>query len=178
LWQENAQKPDKEIQQGLMVGLQEALAVWDDSRSREGQALQNDLEEKWKALIGLLQSIESLVEDNVETRFQVVQERMESLLVKFSVEVDETRMLQELALISDRMDVSEELTRLRAHFREFSRVLGIQGDMGRRLDFLLQECFREINTCGTKAQNHEISAKVVEFKTGLEKLREQIQNFE
>jgi uncharacterized protein (TIGR00255 family) len=87
-------------------------------------------------------------------------------------------MLQELALLADKLDVSEELTRLKTHLDTLAGHVQAEDAGGRNLDFLLQECFREINTCGNKAQNTEVSRLVVDFKSELEKCREQVQNVE
>ena len=95
----------------------------------------------------------------------------------FNAEADDERMLREFVIFADRLDVTEELTRLDAHFSHF-RSLAAGNTPGRSLDFLMQEMFREINTLGNKAGTAEISPLVVEMKTGLEKVREQIQNIE
>ncbi len=100
------------------------------------------------------------------------------MLDAMGAEYSEDRMLQETVILTDRIDVSEELTRLAAHLSRIGKVLDKGGESGKRLDFLLQETFREINTCGNKAQNSEISSIVVDFKTELEKCREQVQNLE
>nr|BAD99033.1 hypothetical protein [Desulfovibrio vulgaris] [Nitratidesulfovibrio vulgaris str. 'Miyazaki F'] len=86
--------------------------------------------------------------------------------------------LQEITLLADKLDVSEELTRLRAHLDRLRELMDQGGDAGKRLDFTLQECFREINTCGNKIQDAQISRLVVDFKSELEKYREQVQNIE
>ncbi len=94
------------------------------------------------------------------------------------MDVEEDRLTQELAIMADRLDTSEELVRLNTHLKAMLEFLSSDGPVGRQLDFLCQECFREINTCGNKAQSGEVSALVVDFKTELERIREQIQNLE
>jgi uncharacterized protein (TIGR00255 family) len=87
-------------------------------------------------------------------------------------------MLQEVAYLTDKLDVSEELTRLDAHLERLAEVLAEKDEVGKKLDFLVQETFREINTCGNKAQDTEVSRLVVDFKAELERCREQVQNIE
>ena len=94
------------------------------------------------------------------------------------VEVDEERLAQEIVIFCDKIDISEELTRLNGHIDHFSHLLDSENAMGRKLDFLIQEMNREINTIGSKANNGEISKQVVEVKAILEKIREQTQNIE
>ena len=92
--------------------------------------------------------------------------------------VDENRLAQEVAIFADRCDVTEEIVRGRSHLKQFRHYMTLDDSIGRRLDFLTQEIFREMNTIGSKANDSDISAKVVEIKAELEKLREQIQNVE
>ncbi len=111
-------------------------------------------------------------------KFLALRTRLTAVLEKLGVEPAEERVLQEVAVLSDKLDLTEEMTRLGCHLDQIGVLLGQDGDVGKRLDFLLQEAFREINTCGNKAQNIDISRMVVEFKAELEKCREQVQNIE
>ena len=113
-----------------------------------------------------------------EERFALVRERLEEALKSLNKELDEGRYLQEIVIMADKLDVSEELTRLRAHLERLGELLRDGSDAGRKLDFTLQECFREINTCGNKIQDVAVSRMVVDFKNELEKCREQVQNLE
>ena len=88
------------------------------------------------------------------------------------------RIAQEIAMLAERSDVTEELTRLKSHVVQFRTALKAKGPVGKRLDFLLQEMGREVNTIGSKANDGEISIEVVELKSELEKIREQVQNIE
>lgn len=100
------------------------------------------------------------------------------MLERLGQELDENRFLQEVAYMADRLDVSEELTRLGAHMNRLREIVSQGGDVGRRLDFTLQECFREVTTCGNKIQDLQISRLIVDLKNELEKCREQVQNLE
>jgi uncharacterized protein (TIGR00255 family) len=94
------------------------------------------------------------------------------------VELDENRIRQEVVIFADKCDITEEIVRTRSHLAQFKHYLSVDDAVGRRLDFLLQEIHREINTMSAKASDSSISAKVVEIKAELEKLREQAQNVE
>ncbi|HKK32293.1 MAG TPA: YicC/YloC family endoribonuclease [Desulfomicrobiaceae bacterium] len=178
LWKELSDKPDPALAHSLQQGLADAMADWDGSRSREGNGLGTDLAQRLALMTGMLEEIRSLAPGTVEERFQTIQDRVAQLLERFQVEVDQERMLQELAVLADKLDVSEEITRLAIHLRELAKHLEKGGAVGRKLDFVLQECFREINTCGNKIQNIEVGKIVVAFKAELEKCREQVQNIE
>ena len=92
--------------------------------------------------------------------------------------VDEVRLVQEIALFAERTDVAEEATRLQAHLQAFRSFLAGSEPAGRRMDFLVQELHREVNTTGSKSQSTEISTRIVELKAELERIREQVQNVE
>lgn len=178
LWEDSSSEPDPELRADLEHGLIKALEDWNASRAEEGEAMKADLLERVERLDGWLKLLHERTPQVKETRFETVEKRIQTVLEKYNVELDESRMLQEIAVISDRIDVTEELTRLDAHLISLSKVLTDGGEMGKRLDFILQECFREINTCGNKAQDTAVSRIVVDFKAELEKCREQVQNIE
>ena len=113
-----------------------------------------------------------------EERANALRERLSEALSQNGQELEEGRFLQESVILADRLDVSEELTRLNTHLARLHDLLQTGGDAGRRLDFTLQECFREINTCGNKLPDVQLSRMVVDFKNELEKCREQVQNLE
>ncbi len=178
VWQEAAVAENDALASELSLGLDRALEDWNQSRAREGRALQVDLEQRLQLMKQRLDELEGSARDLARDKFQVLQERVQALLEQSQTQVDEDRMHQELALLADKLDVTEELVRLRTHLDTVSSLLAGDGDNGRKLDFVLQECFREINTCGNKAQNTAVSSLVVDIKTELEKCREQVQNLE
>jgi uncharacterized protein (TIGR00255 family) len=92
------------------------------------------------------------------------------------VEIDPSRIAQEVVLLAERSDIAEEITRLESHLEQFGKLLDSEGSVGRRLDFLVQEIHREANTIGSKAQGTTVSAKVVDLKVEAERIREQVQN--
>jgi uncharacterized protein (TIGR00255 family) len=178
LWKDAGNMLDPQFDADVQAGLETALRDWNQCRTREGKALKEDLLGRIQVLKSIVLEIREVSQDIVRDRFALIQERVNQLLDQVHVQVDDSRMLQELAILSDKLDVSEELTRLDAHLSAIENVLNAGGEMGRKLDFLLQECFREINTCGNKVQKHEIGARTVAFKAELEKCREQVQNLE
>jgi len=178
LWKNSGTEPDPGFTKDVHDGLVGALDDWDQCRKQEGRALLDDLLARIEILKSIVLELHDVSEEIVKDRFALVQERINQLLEQVQVQVDDSRMLQELAILADKLDVSEELTRLDAHLASIEKVLAHGGEMGRKLDFLLQECFREINTCANKIQKHEIGARTVSFKAELEKCREQVQNLE
>lgn len=149
-------------------------------RAREGKALTDDMLSRLEQLRSAGQAIELLRPQVVEGAQKRLLKRIEKLLEGSGVAADAGRVVQEIAWFADKSDVSEELTRLGSHLDEFERSLGSltkSGEgVGRKLDFLVQEIGRELNTLGSKANDAEISRRVVDMKAELERIREQVQN--
>jgi uncharacterized protein (TIGR00255 family) len=178
VWKEDSELPE-EISAGLAKALEDCLEDWDSSRDNEGGKMAADIASRLKNLRDIVERLGDMAGENVRTRFSALKSRVEKTMHQIGLgEVDENRLHQELAIMSDRLDVSEELTRLDSHLQEMDRLLAADGEIGRKLDFLLQECFREITTCGNKCQNSSMSRLAVDFKAELEKCREQAQNLE
>ncbi|MEI7899536.1 MAG: YicC/YloC family endoribonuclease [bacterium] len=156
---------------------QAALESLDVMRRREGQALEQDFRTRFATLKGLSEEIVMLAPAVPASYKAVLEKRLAELLGPGCV-ADPALVAREVAVFADRCDVSEELTRLASHFAQVDKVLDVGGACGRTLDFLCQELFREINTTGAKANDAEISRRVIEFKAGLEAAREQVQNVE
>lgn len=178
LWQEGMKDAPPELMEALTSGLAQALEDLNVAREREGGLLAQDILRRLEKLAVWHAEIKKLAPKVKEEKFQALRTRLTSVLEKLGVEPSEERILQELAVMTDKLDVTEELTRLGFHLDQIKELLGQKGDVGKRLDFLMQEAFREINTCGNKAQSIEVSRIVVEFKGELEKCREQVQNIE
>jgi uncharacterized protein (TIGR00255 family) len=178
LWKDPGEEMDEGFSRLAMEGLGQALQAWDASRVKEGESLLEDLRGRLAELFRLQAAIEPELPRILEQKKEGLRERLDALMAEVGVEFDEQRLLQEVAVLTDRLDVSEEMSRLRSHLERIKELFNSDGEAGKRLDFLLQECFREINTCGNKAQDAEISGLVVEFKAELEKCREQAQNME
>lgn len=156
--------------------LKHALDSLVQQRTEEGERLTVDFRQR-------LETVEAFA-DQVAERAPIVaveyRKKLEERLRNYleSVELDPSRLLTEAAMFADRSSITEELTRLKSHLAAFRQALGEAGPVGRKLDFLSQELFREVNTIGSKANDYEITRLVVEMKSELEKIREQVQNIE
>ncbi len=160
----------------LQRALKKALREFDRMRRTEGSELQADLLERVKAVARQAEQIEELAPGVVERyRANLLRRLRESGI---GVDLDDERVLKEIGIFAERCDISEELTRLRSHLGQFRTYLKSRGPVGRSMDFLAQELSREINTIGSKANNAAIARHVVEAKTEVEKIREQVQNIE
>jgi uncharacterized protein (TIGR00255 family) len=159
----------------LKPGLESALLGLVESRAREGAAIGEDLRNRVDTLQRITNELRELAREQPEQYKKRLAERIERLGLDG---VDGNRVAQEVALFADKVDVAEELTRLGAHLAELRRLVAQDGPSGRRLDFLVQEVNREINTIGAKSQSAPAAARVVDAKAELERLREQIQNVE
>jgi len=142
----------------------------------EGKALAADLRERLTLLDELMKDIRTLSAHVVKNQREKLFQRLEEAGLN-DLAADE-RMVKEVALFADRCDISEELTRLKSHLAQARKLLRSSEPVGRTLDFLCQELFREINTIGSKANEVEITRQAVAFKTELERIREQVQNIE
>jgi uncharacterized protein (TIGR00255 family) len=147
-------------------------------REQEGAALGRELGRRLELARGLRERIREQAERLVPLHRSRLEERVQRLLKDSSVSIDQGRLELELALLADRTDVTEELVRLDSHFDQIERLLASDELIGRRLDFLLQEVGREVNTVGAKSQDAELSHVVVEMKAEVERMREQVQNVE
>jgi uncharacterized protein (TIGR00255 family) len=163
----------------LAPAIETALAHLCAMRAREGTAIRADLEQRLTALRGLVERISELAAGIPGRAARRLEERLTALLGTTPA-VDPARLAQEVAILAERFDVSEELVRLRSHFDHLAALLAGQSKdaPGRRIDFLAQEIGREINTLGAKVQDAAILSLVVDAKAELEKLREQAQNIE
>lgn len=179
LWSSTLDDVDEETVTTLEQGLTLALEDWNESRDTEGEALAHDL----LARVLRLEQWTDILRDRApaikDERTEQLRDRLNEALSSMSLnELAETRFLQEAVVLLDRLDVTEELTRLATHLERLRELLQVESDAGRRLDFTLQECFREITTCGNKIPDVQLSRLVVDYKNELEKCREQAQNLE
>ena len=168
----------EQIQNALVAGLKAAVVHLNEMREQEGAALGRELGRRLELARGLRERIREQAERLVPLHRTRLEERLERLLKDTNVALDQGRLELELALLADRTDVTEELVRLDSHFDQIERLLQSEELIGRRLDFLLQEVGREVNTVGAKSQDAELSHVVVEMKAEIERMREQVQNVE
>lgn len=153
-----------------------ALGDLDRMRRREGASLEKDIRSRLKDIGTIRQQIQVRAPDVVRGHFERLKNRVETLLGAGTV--DHARLYTELATQAERCDITEELTRLASHERQFDTAMKAAGAVGKTLDFILQEMGREVNTIGSKGNDAEITAHVVKLKGELEKIREQVQNVE
>ncbi len=161
----------------LFLAAERAMEGLDAMRRQEGRNIQRDFLQRLKELEAMVQKVSSLAPEIVENYRQRLQKMMAELLA--DREFDEGRILQEAAIYADKVNYTEEIVRLESHFRQFRRMIEEEdGLVGRKLDFLIQEMNREANTIGSKANHAAAAQLVVDIKSEIEKLREQVQNIE
>lgn len=164
------------VWEGLKACMSQAIEALDEMKTREGRAINADffdrialierhVEEIAQSAPGLVDAYQKKLEDNIERMLK-------------NVAVDEVRVAQEVVLFAEKSDITEEIVRLRSHIVQFHEFLSLNDMVGRKLDFLIQEFNREINTIGSKAADAAVSRVVVQMKAELEKIREQVQNVE
>ena len=158
--------------------LREALAAVAKMRDEEGAALLADLAQNGHAIEKQLAHVAERAPEVSATYQTRLSQRVNKSLAELNVTVDPSDLLREVALFADRCDVSEEVVRLHSHLQQFADALQLPESAGRKLEFITQEMGREINTIGSKANDAEMSRHVVEIKSVLERIREQIQNVE
>lgn len=174
-------KPDEDIEhdwERVLTVLAKAVDTFLTVREREGERLAEDLRGKMQNIKGAVDRIEELSALDVSTYRERLAERIREALNDNQITPDETRLLTECAIHADKVAVDEEMVRLRTHFGAFEEILSSGEPVGRKLDFLMQEMNREINTTGSKCSDAQIAHLVVDVKCELEKIREQIQNLE
>jgi uncharacterized protein (TIGR00255 family) len=168
------------LERGLVEAAGRAAAAADRMRCTEGEALERELRARLAAMDGLVEALRGRAGEVVEAARERLRKRTEQIRRETGL-LDEARLHQEIVIAADRLDVTEELVRLASHGDQFRGVLDAAEPgrpVGRRLDFLLQEMVRETNTIGSKGSDAGVAHLVVDLKTELERMREQVQNVE
>ncbi len=174
-------KPEDDMEkdwQEVVPVLSEALSKFLSAREKEGANLEADIKNKIESISGIVNEIERLSAGDVSDYRVRLEEKIRKILDDNKIAIDENRILTECAIFADKVAIDEEIVRLRSHFRSFSEICASDEPVGRKLDFLIQEMNRETNTIGSKCNNSVIARHVVDIKTEIEKIREQIQNIE
>lgn len=174
-------KPDEDMEAAwvdLESVLFPALESFLLARSAEGANIEADLKSKIASINDTVNKIEALSVNDVSTYKEKLRDRLTQMLSDNKISIDENRILTECAIFADKVAIDEELVRLRSHFKAFEEICLSADPVGRKLDFLIQEMNREVNTIGSKCSNSDIAHLVVDVKTEIEKIREQIQNIE
>ncbi|MFC5453123.1 YicC/YloC family endoribonuclease [Paenibacillus aestuarii] len=169
--------PDEQIQTELCACLLDAVTRLTEMRLREGAFLEQDIRLRLNELKRVHAELHVYAPQVVLDYSAKLSSRINSLLQDQSP-IDEQRLAAEIAIFAERSNVDEELTRLQSHFQQFDSLLIDSEPVGRKLDFLIQEMNREVNTIGSKANHAELTTRVIQMKAELEKMREQIQNIE
>lgn len=164
---------EEDLHKLMLKALESALTQVENMRSEEGEKLSADITERINLIKEEVTSIKNLSSDNASTQFEKLKVRAQELIGN---EMEFDRLNQELALLSDKLDISEECVRIDSHVGQFTDYLTIDEPVGKRLDFLLQEMNRESNTISSKSNNVSISHIIVEMRNVIESLREQVQN--
>jgi len=154
----------------------EAIKKLDQSRASEGKKLEKDIKLRLKMIEKLTATIKSKRKDFIKNTSVKLKERIEKLLE--DTKIDEERLYQETAYLAERSDITEELVRLQAHISKFRETSNKKGSIGKELDFLLQEMNREAGTISAKSKDAEISHCIIDLRSEMEKIREQVQNIE
>lgn len=173
---ESTPQDDDKVWEEFRPVLEAAIADFNRSREVEADHTVKDLKKILGTVNAHLENVEKRAPQRLEHYGQELRRRIEQLVKESSV--DEQRVATEVALMADKLDISEECSRLHSHIEKFLEILERQEPVGKRMNFLLQEMNREANTIGAKANDTEISHIVVELKENIEKIREQVQNIE
>ncbi|MBE0425815.1 MAG: YicC family protein [Nitrospirae bacterium] len=171
----NEEEPQYKIE-ALYATFSEALSNLEIMRIREGQLLADDIRKRVEYLIEINDKIKLLVPQEVVRWREKFTGRLR-LIIESGI-VDNNRITQEAAIMAEKLDISEEISRIENHLKQFIEILDKDNSIGKKLDFLLQEMFREVNTLAYKSGDNNISNLVVEMKTEIEKIREQVQNIQ
>lgn len=173
---EEQSENEDELWKEIVVILDEAARQFVESRTKEGEALKNDLIGKLDGMLVMVDYIEAASPSLIETYRSRLEEKVKELLEGSAI--DESRIATEVTIYADKICVDEETVRLRSHIENTKAILLEGGNVGRKLDFIAQEMNREANTILSKANSLDISNKAIDLKTEIEKVREQIQNIE
>ena len=167
---------EERIWQAVKTVLDKAIVSFVSMREAEGEKLKNDILSRCDTILEKVAFIEERSPETVKENNEKLLERMKNVLG--DVHVDEQRLLTEAAIYADKIAVAEETVRLRSHISQMHEFMKSEAAIGKKMDFLIQEFNREANTIGSKAQDVEIAKRVIDIKSDIEKIREQVQNIE
>ncbi len=173
---EKTEADNSYISNVLMEALSSAVADFDSMRAREGEKLLNDIRSRLAVILDTVDQIENRSAETVSAYRNRLEQKMNEVLN--GTGIDETRILTEAAIFADHIAIDEETVRLRSHISQMDGFLETGSPVGKKMDFLIQEFNREANTIGSKCQNSDVAHIVVDLKSEIEKIREQIQNIE
>ena len=168
--------PEEVVTEAVLKTAEEAMESFISMRQAEGERLKNDVKARTDFILEKVAFVEERSPETVRAYREKLEQKIKELIG--DVHIDEQRLLTETAIFADKVAVAEETVRLKGHIKQFCSLLDSHEPIGRKLDFIVQEMNREANTIGSKAQDIEIAHTVVDIKSEIEKIREQIQNIE
>ena len=174
----DSEEEQEEIWEALGAAVTEAITSFNNMRTVEGQSMADDIENNRALAQDVVAEIARIAPAALKAQVARLRERLEESIAKLDRKIDDVRLVTEMAIITDKGCISEELARLKSHFGQISTILQEEEAVGRKLDFLVQELNREANTIGSKSGDVGITKLVVELKSLIEKMREQAQNIE
>ena len=169
---------EEQITNDVLSVAKTALDSFIAMREAEGEKMKTDILSRANTILSIVGEIEERSPQTVAEYEGRLLERIKQTLEDYEVEIDEQRVLTEVAVFSDKVAVAEETVRLRSHFEQLNKFLEYDEPVGRKIDFIIQEMNREANTIGSKVQDAVLAHKVVDIKSEIEKIREQVQNIE
>ncbi len=169
---------EEQITNDVLSVAKTALDSFIAMREAEGEKMKTDILSRANTILSIVGEIEERSPQTVAEYEERLLERIKQTLEDYEVEIDEQRVLTEVAVFSDKVAVAEETVRLRSHFEQLNKFLEYDEPVGRKIDFIIQEMNREANTIGSKVQDAVLAHKVVDIKSEIEKIREQVQNIE
>lgn len=173
-----AQEDEEQIIADVLSAVDTALDSFISMREAEGEKMKADILGRAETILSIVSEIEERSPLTVKEYEARLLERIKQTLTDYDVNIDEQRVLTEVAVFADKVAVAEETVRLRSHFEQLSKFLEYDEPVGRKIDFIIQEMNREANTIGSKVQDAVLAHKVVDIKSEIEKIREQVQNIE
>ena len=173
-----APENEEEITADVLEAANTAIDVFIAMREAEGEKMKADILGRAEVILATVDEIDERSPQTVKEYEERLLDRINRTLQDYNINIDEQRVLTEVAVFADKVAVAEETVRLRSHFAQLSKIMESQTPIGREIDFIIQEMNREANTIGSKVQDAEIAHKVVKIKSEIEKMREQIQNIE
>lgn len=173
-----APENEEEITADVLEAANTAIDGFIAMREAEGEKMKADILGRAEVILATVEEIEERSPQTVKEYEERLLDRINRTLQDYNINIDEQRVLTEVAVFADKVAVAEETVRLRSHFAQLSKIMESQTPIGREIDFIIQEMNREANTIGSKVQDAEIAHKVVKIKSEIEKMREQIQNIE
>lgn len=173
-----APENEEEITADVLEAANTAIDGFITMREAEGEKMKADILGRAEVILATVDEIDERSPQTVKEYEERLLDRINRTLQDYNINIDEQRVLTEVAVFADKVAVAEETVRLRSHFAQLSKIMDSQTPIGREIDFIIQEMNREANTIGSKVQDAEIAHKVVKIKSEIEKMREQIQNIE